>query len=406
MSPLLTDDPQREFAIAVVQRLRDAGHEALWAGGCVRDALLGKPPKDYDVATAALPDQVREVFGKRRTIAVGAAFGVITVLGPRPAGQIEVATFRTDVSYTDGRRPDEVRFTTAKEDASRRDFTINGLFYDPIDGRVIDYVRGQADISARVIRAIGDPVARFEEDRLRMLRAVRFAASLGFEIDPATAEAIRAHSDALPSVSPERIGAELRRMLTEGGGARALELLESTGLLPVVLPCLAGSSSNLAASRERLTRIESPTAALALAATVAESASPSEGAAIARSLKWTGKEWDRVAWLIEHRHSLDGAESRPWSQVQPLLASDGGHEIVELRRSFLDQADATDAFCRERLGWPADRLDPAPLLDGADLIAAGEKPGPEFARLLSRVRAAQLDGEVADKAAALQLLGR
>src|SRR5688572_4921449 len=177
---------QRAFALEIVEKLRAAGFEALWAGGCVRDELLGLTPKDYDVATSAMPDQIRDVFGRRRTLPIGAAFGVITVLGPRAAGQVEVATFRTDAAYSDGRRPDSVTFTDAEHDAQRRDFTINGLFYDPIEGKVVDFVGGQEDLKRGTIRAIGDPRLRIAEDKLRMLRAVRFAATFNFAIDPDT----------------------------------------------------------------------------------------------------------------------------------------------------------------------------------------------------------------------------
>src|SRR3954453_14301403 len=168
---------QRAFALEIAQKLRAAGFEALWAGGCVRDELLGLTPKDYDVATSAKPDQIRDLFGRRRTLPIGASFGVITVLGPREAGQIEVATFRTDAAYSDGRHPDSVTFTTAEHDAERRDFTITGLFYDPVAEQVVDYVGGQEDLQAHILRAIGDPRLRLSEDNLRMLRAVRFAAS-------------------------------------------------------------------------------------------------------------------------------------------------------------------------------------------------------------------------------------
>src|SRR3954462_9234325 len=182
---------QRDFALEIAQKLRDAGFEALWAGGCVRDELLGLTPKDYDVATSATPEQIRDLFGLRRTLPIGAAFGVITVLGPRPTGQIEVATFRTDAAYSDGRHPDSVSFTTAEHDAQRRDFTINGLFYDPIAEKVVDYVKGQEDLKRRTIRAIGDPHLRLSEDKLRMLRAIRFAAAFSFNIDPDTLQAIQ-----------------------------------------------------------------------------------------------------------------------------------------------------------------------------------------------------------------------
>src|SRR5208337_581044 len=182
---MIDPEQQRRFALEVVRRLRAAGFEAYWAGGCVRDELLGRRPKDYDVATSAAPPQIRELFGNRRTLPLGAAFGVITVLGPRPADpayrvpMIEVATFRQDAEYSDGRHPDHVTFSSAREDAARRDFTINGMFFDPVERTVIDFVGGQEYLRQGLIRAIGSPRLRFGEDKLRMLRAVRFAAAFG-----------------------------------------------------------------------------------------------------------------------------------------------------------------------------------------------------------------------------------
>lgn len=395
-------DPQRDFAVEAVRRLRDAGHEALWAGGCVRDALLGKEPKDYDIATDAPPERVREVFGRRRTIEVGAAFGVITVLGPKEAGPFEVATFRTDGGYSDGRRPDSVEFASAEEDARRRDFTINGLFFDPIEERVIDYVGGQQDLDAGVIRAIGSADERFAEDRLRMLRAVRFAASLGFDLDPATADAVRAHAHAISQVSPERIGAEVKRMLTESDPPRAMTLLHETGLWPHVLP--PAEDADRGSAIRRLRCLSLPTAPLGLAALLADTVPPHLIAKVGRSLRWTNKENERAAWLVEHRHGLDGAESRPWSEVQPLLAADGGAELTALRQSERGD-DATQRFCTERLAWPEERLNPPPLVVGADLIGAGQKPGREFSGLIAKARAAQLDGLATDRESALRLLG-
>lgn len=397
-------DPNREFAVEVVRQLRDAGHEALWAGGCVRDQLLGKTPKDHDVATDATPDRVRELFGMRRTVAVGAAFGVITVLGPKGVDPIEVATFRADLGYSDGRRPDAVQFTSAEEDAKRRDFTINGLFFDPIAERVIDYVGGQQDIAGMIVRAIGVPDERFGEDRLRMLRAVRFAASLRFSLDGATADAIRAHADAIRTVSAERIGVEVRRMLTETDPPRAMRLLKETGLLPFVLEPLANDDELFEAATVRLERLFHRSASLALATALCEVAKPQAAAAISRGLRWTNKEADLVAWLVQHRRDLDDADTKPWSVVQPLLAADGGAELLALRHSF-GREDAAQRFCAERLAWPREDLDPSPLVVGADLIAAGRRPGPGFGELLARVRAAQLDGEIASKGEALKLLG-
>src|SRR6185295_1585440 len=233
---------QRAFALEIAQKLRAAGFEALWAGGCVRDELLGLTPKDYDVATSAKPEQIRDLFGRRRTLPIGASFGVITVLGPREAGQIEVATFRTDAAYSDGRHPDSVTFTTAEHDAQRRDFTINGLFYDPIAQQVVDYVGGQQDLKAKILRAIGDPRLRLSEDKLRMLRAVRFAAAFNFAIDPDTLTAIQDMAPEINTVSAERIGIEIRRMLIDPNRASALKLLREANLLVQVLPEVADLS--------------------------------------------------------------------------------------------------------------------------------------------------------------------
>src|SRR5688572_30028855 len=220
----------RQDALAVVQRLRGAGHVAYFAGGCVRDLLLGLEPKDYDVATDAPPDRVRELF--KRTQAVGQAFGVILVRVGR--SQVEVATFRAEGKYLDGRRPSEVRFTTAEEDAKRRDFTINGLFLDPVTDEVIDYVGGQEDLKNNVLRAIGDPRVRFEEDYLRLLRAVRFVARFNMNLDPETAKAIRAGAANLKAISPERVADELRLMLTPATRKVAWPNLENYGLAQVI----------------------------------------------------------------------------------------------------------------------------------------------------------------------------
>ncbi|MEM6329913.1 MAG: CCA tRNA nucleotidyltransferase [Planctomycetota bacterium] len=402
----------RGFAEHVVRTLRAAGHQALWAGGCVRDALLGATPKDYDVATSALPGEVRRVFGKRRTLPLGEAFGVITVLGPKPAGQIEVATFRTEADYEDGRRPGTVAFTTAEHDASRRDFTINGLFYDPLEDRVIDYVGGRADLQAGVIRAIGDASDRFADDRLRMLRAVRFAAKLSFSIDPATADAIRRHAAGIGDVSAERIGGELRRMLTGGGRGRAARLLHGLALLGNVVPELAGAEAD-ACNRiaEQLERLPQPTLAGALAVLLLGAAGPRQAAKRAMALKFTRKEADRAAWLVEHQGALAGADRQPWSHVQPLLAHAGGAELVALHEATAAAGGAADdraalAFCRQKLSLPAAELDPPPLVTGDDLVRGGLRPGPRFAELLRTARAAQLDGRATTPAEAMELVLR
>ena len=226
MNPETPAMPPRDAACAVAAGLVRAGHQAYFAGGCVRDRLLGRPVKDYDIATSARPEEVKAVYPKAR--GVGEAFGVLLV---RHGGHtFEVATFREDGPYHDGRRPSEVSYSTAERDALRRDFTINGLFEDPATGETIDFVRGRADIDARLVRAIGDPHARIREDRLRMLRAARFAARLGFEIERTTFDAILSHAGELASVSAERVGEELREMLAHPHRARAADLVEALAL--------------------------------------------------------------------------------------------------------------------------------------------------------------------------------
>ena len=226
-------DPRRQLAVEVVRTLREAGFQALFAGGCVRDELLGQPPTDYDVATDATPDRVMALF--RRTVPVGVSFGVVRVLGPKDAGEVEVATFRSDGQYLDGRRPESVTFGTAEADASRRDFTINGMFLDPIEGTVIDYVGGREDLDRRLIRAIGAPHARFEEDKLRLLRAVRISSRFGFEIEPETA----ARSWRCPRRSGRwrRNGSRrnFKKMLVHQSRSRAMNLAMETGLVAAIL---------------------------------------------------------------------------------------------------------------------------------------------------------------------------
>src|SRR2546428_8548337 len=226
-------DKKRHAATEIVQRLRDHGFKAYFVGGCVRDLVMRLDPKDYDITTDATPDQVMALFPDGLT--VGAQFGVVAV--PRESGNVEVATFRSDGIYADGRHPNEVRYAkTPKEDVQRRDFTINGLLYDPLKDQVLDYVGGQADTRERRIRTIGDPAQRFNEDRLRMLRAVRFAARFGFSLDPAARDAIRALAPEIRDVSAERARDEILKILTEGQARRGFELLEETGLLEAVLP--------------------------------------------------------------------------------------------------------------------------------------------------------------------------
>jgi poly(A) polymerase len=397
---------QRAFALEIVQKLRTAAFESLWAGGCVRDELLGLTPKDYDVATSATPDQIRDLFGHRRTLPIGAAFGVVTVLGPRAAGQIEVATFRKDAAYSDGRHPDSVSFTDAEHDAQRRDFTINGLFFDPVENKVVDYVDGQADLQRRIIRAIGNPRLRLSEDKLRMLRAVRFAATFDFEIEADTLRAIQEMAGEINTVSAERIGMEIRRMLLDPRRAVALCLLRETNLLAHVLSEIADLPADVWQQMiARVEQLREPTLPLALAAVllVAEDADISE---VGRRLRYTNKELDRATWLVNNLMTVAHAPSVPWPKLQRLLVHDGAAELIALLESITELQDPALAFCRERLAWPAERLNPKPLLDGGDLSRHGLPPGPEFSALLEQVRDAQLNGLVATRDEALALVDR
>jgi tRNA nucleotidyltransferase/poly(A) polymerase len=398
-------DPQlhREFALEVVQRLRAAGYQGLWAGGCVRDQLLGQTPKDYDVATDATPDQVRQLFGHRRTLAIGAAFGVIAVLASNKlAGQIEVVTFREDTTYSDGRRPDQVRFSSPQMDAQRRDFTMNGLFYEPVAQQIIDYVNGQADIASRIVRAIGDPAQRFTEDKLRLLRAVRFATTYGFALESATEQAVRDMADQLHAVSIERITMELRRMLEHPRRTAAVNLLADVGLLPQILPELG--ESDIAASSAPLSHL--PAAAklpLSLATLLCEVVNSGTAREIATRLKLPNKEVDRIGWLVAHRTALGNARQQPWPTLQPLLVHEGAADLLDLHAALHADADDDLAYCREKLALPPEILNPPPLITGSDLQKMRIPPGPIYQELLQQVRTAQLAGEINTTDEALQL---
>jgi tRNA nucleotidyltransferase/poly(A) polymerase len=399
--------PQRAFALEIVQKLRAAGFEALWAGGCVRDQLLGLAPKDYDVATSAKPDEIRDLFGRRRTLAIGASFGVITVLGPRPAGQIEVATFRTDAAYSDGRHPDSVTFSDAEHDAARRDFTINGLFFDPVAGEVVDYVGGRADLEDRTIRAIGDPSARIAEDKLRMLRAVRFAAAFDFRIDPLTLAAIRAAAAEVSTVSPERIGAEIRRMLVDRNRVVALDLLRESDLAPQVLPEITDlEAAAWEETRRVLGGLDEPSLSLAFAALLWKAASPDVVRGVGRRLRYTNKEVERAAWLLTNLHTVSSVATIPWPQLQRVLVHEGAAELISLQAAIAGADDGAVILCQERLAWPQEKLNPPPLVDGAALIAHGLSPGPNFSRWLELARDAQLEGKVTSAPEALDFVDR
>ena len=423
-----------DAAVSILRRLRDAGHVAYLAGGCVRDSLLGLEPKDYDIATDARPEQVRDLF--RRSRYVGEAFGVCLV---HAGGQaIEVATFRSEWGYTDRRRPDHVAFTDAAHDARRRDFTINGLFADPLAerddspapsalsqdprlGRVIDHVGGVADLRAGLIRAIGDADARFAEDYLRMLRAVRFAARLGFEIESGTAAAIRPLAKYLGQISRERIGAEVGAMLrpvargSTQRRARAVALMKSLRLDGVVLnedhrdrpttvlerldPQAQAATAMTAWAIDRHADEATLDAVAAFVAGDADrliarwrtalSLSNDERDAFRGVLTLTGRaaEWDRL----------------PMAQRKRLLAEPGWPEAARLLRALADR-DRTDRLEQEAAPLLAAGVAPPAWIGGDDLIRLGLKPGPDFGRYLEEAYDAQLEGRVASREEALAWL--
>jgi poly(A) polymerase len=435
---------ERDFAIDVVRRLQEAGQKALWAGGCVRDELLGLVPRDYDVATDARPEVVRRLF--RRTIAVGMSFGVVEVLGPRDHGEplkVQVATFRADVSYSDGRHPDEVVFASAREDALRRDFTINGMFYDPLKGQLFDFVGGQDDLVARRLRAIGDPAVRFEEDKLRLLRAVRIATRFDLTIDPGTDQAIRAMAPQITVVSAERIAEELRQLLVHPARARGMALLGDTGLAAAVLPEVVPMMS-LAQGRpdaptgtlwEHVLRVldllgPEPSFPLALAALLHDVGKPRTvgrtpdrytfynhehvgkrlASEICLRLKLPTAERERVEWLVEKHQYLCEVRTLRASKLKTILAHPGIRELFALHRADALASDRTIEhveYCEGLLReWTPADLNPPPLLTGHDLAGLGLEPGPVYKQLLDAVREAQLEGTVTTPEQALELARR
>jgi tRNA nucleotidyltransferase/poly(A) polymerase len=396
---------QREHALDIVRQLRNAGFEALWAGGCVRDSLLGREPKDYDVATNARPEEVQNLFGKRRTLAIGAAFGVIGVLN-KENELVEVATFRSDGAYLDGRRPMSVDFTTAEQDAQRRDFTINGMFFDPMEDRVIDYVGGQADLQARIVRAIGDPTARFTEDKLRMLRAIRFATTYRFAIEPTTLAAIQMMAADVNVVSAERINAELTRLLVHPSRGHGLQLLNKSGLLNALIPELAEDASKHTEvwnnTLQFFELLDSTNVATALAALfIALPYSPV--AKVGRRFRYSNKEIDLAVWLTEQLPHVRDAEKLPWPQMQRILTNEHTGELLNLARAVYGMQHSGILRCREYLALPIEKLNPAPLLTGDDLVRHGYRPGPHFAALLTAIRDAQLEGQIENESQAIEL---
>ncbi|WP_020472961.1 CCA tRNA nucleotidyltransferase [Zavarzinella formosa] len=400
---------EREFALDVVRRLAAAGYITYWAGGCVRDELLGLAPADYDVASNARPEQVVKLF--RRTVEVGASFGVVEVIGPRREDdthhKVQVATFRSDGAYLDGRHPESVTYATAEEDASRRDFTINGMFFDPVAEQVMDFVGGQQDLQAKILRAIGDPRARFQEDKLRLMRAVRMSARFGFPIEEATKAAIREMAPQITVVSAERIAEEFRKMLEHPARAGAMAQLREIGLLSPILPEIAKGLTADETTWDRVLRVlESlPTKAefpLAFAAMIHPVGKKLAGQAC-RRLKLSNHEQARVEWLAEHHLTLRDAEKMPKSRLYPLLIQPGIRDLIDLHRAMGQSPEFTERILRDT---PPETLNPPPLLTGDDLTANGFTPGPMFKKILQATRDAQLDGEITTLEEAMAMAGR
>jgi poly(A) polymerase len=423
--PIPSKQPSdREDAIAVVRRLREAGHVAYFAGGCVRDELLGITPKDYDVATDAPPPRVRELFSN--TQAVGAAFGVILVRHRKSV--IEVATFRADDVYLDGRRPSKVHFTTAEEDAKRRDFTINGLFLDPVENKVIDYVGGQEDLKKEIIRAIGDPNHRFEEDHLRLLRAIRFAARFQFEIEQETSAALQRHAAQLKRISPERIADELRLMLTLPDVSAFWACYALLDLYPtlsdVIFRFLGPAPDRSDQSTIRI--IESfpqrwwPFPAVLAALTLEWLLLQPENNdvslllsheivqriihALRQSLRLSNDELADIAGTLEGVGMLIVPETVSDATVKRFLA----RRAADWSRMLLEALKChVGAWRVDTLNHRLDELSktefaPPPLITGDDLTSAGLQPGKLFKRILDEVYDAQLEGQIHTKEEAMR----
>ena len=392
----------KSTALWVVRRLRRAGFRALFAGGCVRDMLLGRRCADYDVATDATPEQVRRLFG--RVLLVGAKFGVAMVL--HKGRRVEVTTFRSDADYHDGRHPQTVRFSTPREDALRRDFTINGMFYDAVARRVIDYVGGRKDLARRVVRTIGRPEQRFAEDYLRMLRAVRFATRLDFAISARTSAAVRKYAPRIVSISGERIYDELTKMLSVASAGRAQRALAALGLAQVVLAGLFAREGLWAAA---LRRVETVARRRDPLLTLAALTVDLPARAIRRMLRAWGASNDvrnALCWLAGHHADWPRAPQMPLCDLKRLMACAHFGRLRVLWReaewSGRGERRSARGLARRVAGIDPDQIAPAPLVTGEDLKDLGLKEGPELGRIHRALYDAQLNETLRTRGAALR----
>jgi poly(A) polymerase len=444
----------RDFAISIIQALRQHGFQAYLVGGCVRDLLLKREPADYDVATSAKPAEVMEIFPD--TYAVGAQFGVALVPLPeehRTAGAenlspktqaVEVATFRSDLGYSDGRRPDQVRFSQdPREDVARRDFTINGMMLDPVSSEVLDFVGARKDLEQRLIRTIGDPERRFSEDKLRMLRAIRFAARFEYEIEPETLLAIRRLAQEIQIVSHERVRDELTKMLTEGHARRAFLLLDESGLLREVLPGVSAmkgveqppefhpEGDVFVHTLLLLKNLPQPCPlTLAWGALLHDVGKPATfrrapdrirfdghvdvgvkiAEAICERLRFSNHDAAQVLALVQNHMRFGHVSRMKESTLRKFIRMPGFDEHLALHRadSLASHGNlSTYDFIRQKLAeTPPENIRPSALVTGNDLIAAGYEPGPRFREILEAVEDAQLEGRLVSHTEALEFVQR
>jgi len=442
----------KEFATSIVKMLRQRGFQAYWVGGCVRDLLLGREPKDYDVATDATPAQVMQIFPD--TYAVGAQFGVVLVPLPEAdragleeaapeTSAVEVATFRSDLGYSDGRHPDDVRFSkTPQEDVARRDFTINGMLLDPVSGDILDFVGGREDLKAGIIRSIGDPGLRFGEDKLRMLRAARLAARFEYAIEPATFAAMKRLGEQIEVVSRERVRDELTRMLTEGHGRRAVLLLDESGLLRHLLPEISAmkgveqppefhpEGDVFVHTLLLLDNLPQPCpVTLAWGALLHDVGKPATfrvaerirfdghvevGVKIAEQictrLHFSHDDTAQILALVDNHMRFGHVSQMKESTLKKFLRMPAFDEHLALHRADCMASHrnlSTYEFVRQkREEIPPQQMRPAPLVTGDDLIAAGHVPGPRFREILGAVEDAQLEGRLPSREAALEFVRR
>ncbi|HMH01170.1 MAG TPA: CCA tRNA nucleotidyltransferase [Terriglobales bacterium] len=434
----------KDFAISIVRSLQGAGHQAYLVGGCVRDLLLDREPADYDVATDATPDQVIQIFPE--TYAVGAKFGVVLVpassAGANRNEVVEVATFRSDIGYSDGRHPDQVRYSKdPREDVERRDFTFNGLLLNPINQEVLDFVGGRKDLESRIIRAIGEPERRFAEDKLRMLRAVRFAARFGYTIEPVTFAAIQKLALQIHQVSRERVRDELTKMLTEGHARNAFLLLDQTGLLREVLPEISAMKGveqppqfhpegdvfvHTLLLLDKLPQPCPPT--LAWGALLHDVGKPATfriapdrirfdghvdvgikmAEEICRRLRFSNDDAEQIIALVGNHMRFAQAQQMKESTLKKFMRMPRFEEHLELHRMDCQAShgDLTSFnFVREKMAaTPVEVMRPAPLITGDDLIDAGYSPGPQFKEILGAIEDRQLEGRLRDRDAAMEFV--